>query len=135
MGMLVQGVWHDVWYDTAKTGGAFVRKDSAFRQRATADGSSGFRAAPGRYHLYVSLACPWAHRTLIVRTLKGLEDVLPISVVDPFMGAKGWTFTSGPGCIPDSVNGTTQLYEIYVRAKADYTGRVTVPVQIGRAHV
>ena len=94
MGMLVQGVWHDVWYDTAKTGGAFVRKDSAFRQRITADGSSGFRAEPERYHLYVSLACPWAHRTLIVRTLKGLNNVLPISEVDPFMGAKGWTFTT-----------------------------------------
>ena len=72
MGMLVQGVWHDVWYDTRKTDGAFVRADSAFRDRVTADGSSGFRAEPGRYHLYASLACPWAHRTLIIRALKGL---------------------------------------------------------------
>jgi len=128
MGMLIQGVWHDVWYDTRKTDGAFVRVDSAFRDRVTADGSSGFRAEPGRYHLYVSLACPWAHRTLIIRALKGLESILPISVVDPFMGAKGWTFTNGPGCIPDTVNGATRLYELYVRTKADYTGRVTVPV-------
>jgi putative glutathione S-transferase len=128
MGMLIQGVWHDVWYDTRKTDGAFVRVDSAFHDRVTADGSSGFRAEPGRYHLYVSLACPWAHRTLIIRALKGLESILPISVVDPFMGAKGWTFTNGPGCIPDTVNGATRLYELYVRTKADYTGRVTVPV-------
>jgi glutathionyl-hydroquinone reductase len=128
MGMLVQGVWHDVWYDTRKTDGTFVRVDSAFRDRVTADGSSGFRAEPRRYHLYVSLACPWAHRTLIIRALKGLESILPISVVDPFMGAKGWTFTNGPGCIPDTVNGATRLYELYVRTKADYTGRVTVPV-------
>jgi len=128
MGMLIQGMWHDVWYDTRKTDGAFVRVDSAFRDRVTADGSSGFRAEPGRYHLYVSLACPWAHRTLIIRALKGLESILPISVVDPFMGAKGWTFTNGPGCIPDTVNGATRLYEIYVRTKVDYTGRVTVPV-------
>jgi len=128
MGMLIQGVWHDVWYDTRKTDGAFVRVDSAFRDRVTADGSSGFRAEPGRYHLYVSLACPWAHRTLIIRALKGLESILPISVVDPFMGSKGWTFTNGPGCIPDTVNGATRLYELYVRTKADYTGRVTVPV-------
>ena len=128
MGMLVQGVWHDVWYDTRKTDGTFVRVDSAFRDRVTADGSSGFRAEPGRYHLYVSLACPWAHRTLIIRALKGLESILPISVVDPFMGAKGWTFTNGPECIPDTVNGATRLYELYVRTKADYTGRVTVPV-------
>jgi len=128
MGMLVQGVWHDVWYDTRKTDGAFVRVDSAFHDRVTADGSSGFRAEPGRYHLYVSLACPWAHRTLIIRALKGLESILPISVVDPFMGAKGWTFTNGPGCIPDTVNGATRLYELYVRTKVDYTGRVTVPV-------
>ena len=128
MGMLIQGVWHDVWYDTRKTDGAFVRVDSAFRDRVTADGSSGFRAEPRRYHLYVSLACPWAHRTLIIRALKGLESILPISVVDPFMGAKGWTFTNGPGCIPDTVNGATRLYELYVRTKADYTGRVTVPV-------
>ena len=128
MGMLIQGVWHDVWYDTRKTDGAFVRVDSAFRDRVTADGSSGFRAEPGRYHLYVSLACPWAHRTLIIRALKGLESILPISVVDPFMGAKGWTFTNGPGCIPDTVNGATRLYELYVRTKVDYTGRVTVPV-------
>jgi len=128
MGMLVQGVWQDVWYDTRKTDGAFVRVDSAFRDRVTADGSSGFRAEPGRYHLYVSLACPWAHRTLIIRALKGLESILPISVVDPFMGAKGWTFTNRPGCIPDTVNGATRLYELYVRTKVDYTGRVTVPV-------
>ena len=128
MGLLVDGVWKDQWYDTKSSGGRFVRADAAFRDRVTADGSSGFRAEPGRYHLYVSLACPWAHRTLIFRKLKRLEDVISLSVVDPFMGADGWTFGDGPGCIPDTVNGTTFLHQIYTLAKRDYTGRVTVPV-------
>jgi len=128
MGLLVEGVWQDQWYDTAKSGGRFVRADSSFRQRVSADGSSGFRAEPGRYHLYVSLACPWAHRTLIFRKLKRLEEVISLSVVDPHMGADGWTFSDGPGCIPDTVNRAQHLHQIYTLAKPDYTGRVTVPV-------
>ena len=128
MGLLVDGVWQDQWYDTKSSGGRFVRADAAFRDRVTADGASGFRAEPGRYHLYVSLACPWAHRTLIFRKLKRLEDVISLSVVDPYMGADGWTFGDGPGCIPDTVNGAQFLHQIYTLAKRDYTGRVTVPV-------
>ena len=103
MGMLVKGVWRDVGYDTKA--GEFLRNESVFRDRITADGSSGFRAEPGRYHLYVSLACPWAHRTLILRTLKGLEDAISVSIVDPYMGPDGWSFSDRPGCTPDSVNG------------------------------
>ena len=128
MGKLVSGVWHDVWYDTETTNGAFVRDASIFRHRVTADGSSGFRAEAGRYHLYVSRACPWAHRTLIFRALKGLDDVISISVVHPHMGKDGWTFDSAPGTIPDTVNGARALHEIYTLAKPDYTGRATVPV-------
>jgi putative glutathione S-transferase len=128
MGLLVNGVWQDAWYDTSKTGGRFVRGETAFRDRVTADGSSGFAAERGRYHLYVSLACPWAHRTLIFRKLKRLEDVISLSIVDPLMGAEGWVFSDGPGCIPDTVNGARRLYEVYVKARPDYTGRVTVPV-------
>ncbi len=128
MGLLVEGVWRDQWYDTKSTGGKFVRKDSAFRDRVTADGSSGFPAEAGRYHLYVSLACPWAHRTLIFRKLKGLSDAISLSIVDPFMGENGWFFSDGPGCIPDPIRAAQYLHQIYTAAKADYTGRVTVPV-------
>jgi glutathionyl-hydroquinone reductase len=128
MGKLVSGQWHDVWYDTASTQGAFLRDASAFRRRVTADGSSGLRAEAGRYHLYVSRACPWAHRTLIFRALKGLEHVISISVVHPHMGKDGWTFDEAPGTVPDTVNGVRALHEIYTLAKPDYTGRVTVPV-------
>lgn len=126
MGMLVKGVWQDIAYDTR--GGEFVRNDSAFRDSITADGSSGFPAEAGRYHLYVSLACPWAHRTLILRTLKGLEDAITVSIVDPYMGPGGWSFTERRGCTGDSVNGAAFLREVYLKAKSDYTGRVTVPV-------
>lgn len=128
MGKLVSGEWHDVWYDTAATHGAFVRDASAFRRHVTADGSSGFRAEAGRYHLYVSLACPWAHRTIIFRKLKGLEGAITLSIVNPYMGKDGWTFDEAPGTIADSVNGARALHEIYTRAKPDYSGRVTVPV-------
>jgi putative glutathione S-transferase len=128
MGKLVSGQWHDVWYDTASTKGAFLRDASAFRRRVTADGSSGFGAESGRYHLYVSRACPWAHRTLIFRALKGLEDAISISVTHPHMGKDGWTFDEAPGTIPDTVNDARALHEIYTLAKPDYTGRVTVPV-------
>jgi putative glutathione S-transferase len=126
MGMLVKGVWHDVGYDIKA--GEFRRNESVFRDRVTADGSSGFRAEPGRYHLYVSLACPWAHRTLILRVLKGLEGSISVSVVDPYMGPDGWSFNDRPGCTRDSVNGATLLREIYLKARPDCTGRVTVPV-------
>ncbi len=129
MGMLVEGVW--IEDDSAyrnREDGRYVRAETQFRDRVTADGSSPFPAAPGRYHLYVSLACPWAHRTLIFRSLKKLQDVVSISVVDPVMGPEGWVFSDAPGAIPDTVNGARALYEIYLKARPDYTGRVSVPV-------
>jgi putative glutathione S-transferase len=128
MGLLIDGIWHDQWYDTATTGGRFVRTETTFRNRITPDGESGFKAETGRYHLYVSLACPWAHRTLIFRKLKRLESIISLSVVDWLMAERGWRFSDRPGCIPDTVNGAGYLYEIYLTAKRDYTGRVTVPV-------
>jgi glutathionyl-hydroquinone reductase len=128
MGYLLNGKWHDGWYDTRKTGGEFVRKAAQFRNRVTADGSSGYPAEPRRYHLYVSLACPWAHRTLIFRKLKRLEDAISISIVHPLMLEDGWVFSDEPGCIPDIVNGLRYMREVYVKAKPDYTGRVSVPV-------
>ncbi|MEO6574297.1 MAG: glutathione S-transferase family protein [Polyangiaceae bacterium] len=128
MGLLVDGEWKDVWYDTASTGGSFVRKDASFREVVSRERGARFTAEPDRYHLYVSLACPWAHRTLIVRALKGLEEILPISVVNPFMAEDGWTFADAPGVIPDPIFNAKFLYEIYQRARPAYTGRVTVPV-------
>lgn len=134
MGLLVDGQWHDKWYDTESTGGRFVRKDSQFRNWVTKDGSagptgdSGFKAEAGRYHLYVSLACPWAHRTLIMRKIKGLEDMISVSVVNPIMLENGWTFEEGPGVIPDSINQAKFLYDVYTASNPNYSGRVTVPV-------
>ncbi len=135
MGLLVDGVWHDTWYDTSSTGGKFVRKDAAFRNFVTADGApgptgkGGFKAEAGRYHLYVSLACPWAHRTLIFRALKGLEDIISVSVVHPVMLENGWTFaTDFDGATGDGLFGSNFMHQIYTRADAAYTGRVTVPV-------
>ena len=128
MGFLVEGVWKDLPRDVRSTGGEFIRPESPFRDRVTADGSSGFKAEAGRYHLYVSLACPWAHRTVIFRKLKGLEKAISLSIVDPLMDADGWVFSDRPGCVPDSVNGASCLYEIYLRARPDFSGRVTVPV-------
>jgi len=134
MGLLIDGKWSDGWYDTKKTGGRFVRQASAFRNWVTVDGApgpsgeGGFKAGAGRYHLYVSLACPWAHRTLIFRALKGLEDVVSLSVVNPLMLDEGWTFEPGDGVIPDGVNGARYLREIYIKADPHYTGRVSVPV-------
>lgn len=127
-GYLLDGRWHTGWYDTRKTGGEFVRGAAAFRDWVTADGRSGYPAQAGRYHLYVSLACPWAHRTLILRTLKRLEPVISLSVVDPVMRDEGWEFGTGPGCIPDTVNGFRLLREVYTAARPGYSGRVTVPV-------
>lgn len=134
MGLLVEGRWSTDWYDTKSTGGKFVRKDASFRNWITVDGTpgpngaGGFKAEAGRYHLYVSLACPWAHRTLILRELKGLQDIITISVVNAFMGDEGWTFDPGSGVIEDSVNHKTRMHEIYTLANPQYTGRVTVPV-------
>jgi len=127
MGMLVEGQWKDVWYDTASTGGKFVRKDSSFRNWITAK-PGDFQAEAGRYHLYVSLACPWAHRTLIMRALKGLEEMIPVSVVHWLMLERGWTFAEGPGVVPDPIHRAESLYQIYQAADPGYTGRVTVPV-------
>jgi len=134
MGLLQEGNWVDQWYDTKSSGGRFVRKAPQFRNWITPDGAAGpsgnggFEAQADRYHLYVSLACPWAHRTLIFRALKGLEDMIPISTVHWYMADKGWTFQSGDGVIPDSVNNAEYMYQIYTAAMSDYSGRVTVPV-------
>ncbi len=113
MGLLVDGVWQNRWYDTASTGGRFVRADSRFRDRVTADGSSGFKAEAGRYHLYVSYACPWAHRTLIFRALKGLEATISVSVVEPLMLEHGWTLAAGA----DPINGARFLHEVYTHGR------------------
>ena len=134
MGLLVDGKWQDSWYDTDKSGGRFERSQSQFRNWVTRDGSpgphgdGGFQAAPGRYHLYVSLACPWAHRTLIFRRLKGLESMIDVSVVHWLMGKQGWTFAPGPGVVGDALHQAQHMYEVYLKADPQYSGRVTVPV-------
>ncbi|SIR57468.1 glutathione S-transferase family protein [Bosea sp. TND4EK4] len=134
MGLLVEGRWQDQWYDTEKSGGRFERSQSAFRNWVTADGApgpggeGGFKAEPGRYHLYVSLACPWAHRTLIFRRLKGLESMISLSVVHWLMAENGWTFADGEGVIPDPIGHARYLHEVYTTADPHYNGRVTVPV-------
>ncbi|APX90071.1 glutathione-dependent reductase [Brevirhabdus pacifica] len=135
MGLLIEGEWHDAWYDTEKTGGAFVRSTAGFRNWVTPDGApgpsgeGGFKAESGRYHLYVSYACPWAHRALIFRKLKQLEDHIDISVVHPDMLGDGWTFaTDFPGTTGDRLFGHDYLREVYLRADPGITGRVTVPV-------
>ncbi|NKN38345.1 glutathione S-transferase family protein [Agrobacterium sp. a22-2] len=134
MGMLVEGVWHDVWYDTKSTEGHFRRGASIFRNWVTANGEpgptgkGGFKAEAGRYHLYVSLACPWAHRTLIFRKLKGLEDLVSVSVVDPLMLENGWEFHERDGGTVDHLFGSSTLWQVYVKADPSYSGRVTVPV-------
>ncbi len=135
MGQLVDGTWHDTWYDTKKSGGKFVRSSSKFRNWITADGSAGpsgdagFKAEANRYHLYVSYACPWAHRTLIFRTLKELEDLITVSVVHPDMLSDGWSFDADfPGATGDTLYGLTFLREIYTKANPQISGRVTVPI-------
>jgi len=133
MGLLVDGVWQDEQHIARTPGGRFVRPTTRFRNWVTQDGSPGptgergFAAARGRYHLYVALPCPWAHRTVIMRMLKGLEDVVSISVLEPLYGPHGWRFGTSPGTVPDSVNGASELAEIYLRADPRYTGRVSVP--------
>jgi glutathionyl-hydroquinone reductase len=134
MGLLVDGTWTDRWYDNSASSGRFQRQESGFRNWVTADGApgptgeGGFKAERGRYHLYVSLAWPWAHRTLIFRALKGLERAISLSVVHWLMGENGWTFDDGPDVIPDPIGGAQRLYQVYLRSNATYTGRVTVPV-------
>jgi len=134
MGLLVDGKWVDQWYDTKSNNGRFARSESQFRNWVTADGSAGptgeagFKAESGRYHLYVSLACPWAHRTLIFRRLKGLEDMISVSVVNPLMREHGWTFNPDEGVVQDPIHQAEYLHQIYTAADPEYTGRVTVPV-------
>ena len=123
MGLLIKGKWHDQWYDTEKTGGKFIRKASQFRDWI---GTEKFPAAKDRYHLYVSYACPWAHRTLIFRALKQLDDVISYSAVDPRMCENGWEFSSAE--TKDPLYDLNYLYEIYLKADPSYSGRVTVPV-------
>ena len=126
-GMMIEGEWKQEGYEKDEKG-RFQRNPTTFRDRITADGSSGFPAQKDRYHLYVSYACPWAHRTLILRELKGLTDAISISVVDPYMGENGWKFSDFPETIRDTVNHTDYLREVYALADSDYTGRVTVPI-------
>lgn len=134
MGLLQDGKWVDQWYDTKSTGGKFVRSVTQFRNWITPDGQAGptgeggFKAESGRYHLYISLACPWASRTLIMRKLKGLEDHISLSVVHPLMLENGWTFEDGNGVIKDPLFNSDYLYQVYLKADPHYTGRVTVPV-------
>ncbi|WP_144186301.1 glutathione S-transferase family protein [Elioraea rosea] len=134
MGLLVDGRWSERNALPDAKEGRFVRAKSAFRNWITPDGApgptgeGGFRAEPGRYHLYVAYACPWAHRTLIYRAIKGLEGAISVSVVHWLMAENGWTFDDGPGVVPDTVNGARALHEVYTKADPNYTGRATVPV-------
>ncbi len=127
LGQLIEGKWVSK-RDQEDSKGRFLRPSTTFRDRITADGSSGFKAEAGRYHLYISWACPWANRTAILRTLKGLDDVISLSVVDPVMGEEGWAFSDYPDSTPDTVNGTQYLRDVYLKADPQYTGRVTVPI-------
>lgn len=120
MGQLVNGKWIDQWYDTAATGGAFQRTTTSFRHQI---GDADFPAQVGRYHLYVSYACPWAHRTLILRVLKQLETVISVSAVEPLMLERGWTFGQA-----DPLTGASAMYEVYLHADPAFTGRATVPI-------
>ncbi|MBO33584.1 MAG: glutathione-dependent reductase [Rhodospirillaceae bacterium] len=134
MGLLQNGVWRNQWYETKASKGRFIRSESLFCNWVTEDGSAGptgvggFKAEPGRYHLYVSHACPWAHRTMIFRALKGLEDKISVSIVNWFMGEDGWTFDEADGVIADPINDAAFMYQIYTAANPEYSGRVTVPV-------
>jgi putative glutathione S-transferase len=134
MGHFVDGVWHDQQHEVRTKGGHYQRATTTFRNWITPDGSAGpsgeggFAAARGRYHLYVSLACPWAHRTIIFRRLKQLEDVVSMTVTEPLYGPRNWVFGTGPGTTPDTTNNARELAEIYLLADPKYTGRVSVPV-------
>ncbi|QBY06138.1 glutathione S-transferase family protein [Thalassotalea sp. HSM 43] len=134
MGLLVDGVWHDTWYETKENKGEFKREAAQLRNWITADGKagitgdSGFKAEKGRYHLYVSLACPWAHRTLIFRQLKGLQDYIDVSVVSPDMLDNGWSFDTQTGSSGDALYQLDFMHQLYTKSKTNYSGRVTVPV-------
>ncbi|HUN41831.1 MAG TPA: glutathione S-transferase family protein [Acetobacteraceae bacterium] len=134
MGLLIDGVWHEQEPERSGSGGRFERAETAFRNWVTPDGRpgptghDGFAASAGRYHLYVSLACPWAHRTLIMRALKGLEQMVSVSVTHWLMAEQGWTFTQGEGVVPDPLFNSRYLHELYTRADAHYSGRASVPV-------
>lgn len=133
MGFLIHGVWHDKWRDSEAKDGSFVRPDAKIRNWITAtgepgpSGDGGFKAEANRYHLYIANSCPWAHRAVIFRHLKGLEDIISVSVVNAISGADGWTFEAGHGVVPDPEIGAAFLYEIYQRSDSTYTGQVTVP--------
>ncbi|WP_347301189.1 glutathione S-transferase family protein [Dolosigranulum savutiense] len=126
MGLLVDGVWHDEWYNTEDNDGKFIREDAQFRDWISKDGK--FQPEAGRYHLYVCLACPWASRCLMMRKLKGLEEIISLSVVNPVMLEHGWTFEDGPGVIADPIMDADYMHEIYTHVDPTYSGRVTVPV-------
>lgn len=126
MGRLVNGEWSTDWYETKQSKGAFVRPDTVFQRKLTKEGP--FPPSAERYHLYVSLACPWAHRTLVVRCIKGLEAILPVSVVNPLMYDDGWSFLPGEGSDSEPNEGVQYVRELYCIADAQYTGRVTVPI-------
>jgi putative glutathione S-transferase len=134
MGLLVDGKWQDKWYDTATSGGRFARSESQFRNWVTVDGKAGptgkagFKAETNRYHLYLSHACPWAHRTAIMRSIKGLEEIISVSFVSPIMLADGWTYDKETGSTGDSLFGFGFHHQVYTKADPTYTGRVTVPV-------
>jgi glutathionyl-hydroquinone reductase len=127
LGQLVDGKWTTEWTERDEDGN-FRRMSTQFHKWITVDGSSGFKAESGRYHLYISLGCPWAHRTALLWKLKGLENIVGLSIVDPVIGEQGWQFSDYPGCIPDTVNNAEYLWQIYVQANPIYSGRVTVPV-------
>lgn len=134
MGILIDGQWQNTWYPTEETQGRFIRSAAQFRNWITADGSAGpsgragFQAEAGRYHLYVSYACPWANRTLIFRKIKGLEKIISLSVVHWHMAEEGWTFSNDEGVIADPIFNAPYLRDIYLKANKNYSGRVTVPV-------
>lgn len=128
MGLLVDGKWQDKWYDTSKNGGKFERQASKFRDNISNDEDAKYPVESGRYHLYVSLACPWAHRALIFRKLKGLEEHIDVSVVHPEMLDNGWEFKEYPGSTGDKLYGFDYAHQIYTKAKPEITTRVTVPI-------
>ena len=134
MGQLINGTWTTENVGRSGPKGRFQRTQTAFHGMITADGSSGFEASAGRYHIYVAHACPWAHRTMVARKLKRLEDVVSVSVVDPFMGEDGWQFSEARGAVPDTVNGARFLREIYIKARADYSGARHGPGPVGQGH-
>ena len=134
MGVMVDGKWHDQWIDTKSSGGRFIRSEAQFRNWITCDGNpgpsgeGGFKAEAGRYHLYIGHACPWAHRTVIFRALKRLEDWIGLSIVHWYMAEHGWTFAQGDGVIPDPLHNASYAYDIYRAADPKYSGRVTIPI-------